>query len=67
METGLGKMSKYLHLLAFNYLKNILKNFKFKNKYVKKYARKQYDFKANPVKYSFVKWYWFRLIQGYHI
>ena len=33
---GLGEMSKYLHLLAFNYLKNIKKKIKFKNKYVTK-------------------------------
>ena len=29
------EMSKYLHLLSCNYLKNIVKNFKLKNKYVK--------------------------------
>ena len=30
------KMSKYLHLQSYKYLKNIVKNSKFKNKYVKK-------------------------------
>ena len=30
-------MSKYLHLLSFNYLQNIVKNSKFQNKNVKKY------------------------------
>ena len=28
------EMSKYLYLLSLNYLKNIVENFKFKNKYV---------------------------------
>ena len=28
-------MSKYLHLLSCNYLKNIVKSLKFENKYVK--------------------------------
>ena len=29
-------MSKYLHLISYNYLKNIVKNLQFKYKYVKK-------------------------------
>ena len=39
-------MSKYLHMLPYNYLKNIVKNLKSKNKYVKK------NFKINTKKKS---------------
>ena len=33
------KMSKYLHLQSYKYLKNIVKNSKFKNKYVKNFFK----------------------------
>jgi len=36
VQTRKKEMSKYLHMISFSYLKNIVENLKLKNKYVKK-------------------------------
>ena len=36
-------MSKYLHLLSYNYLKEIVKKFKFSNRYVKKFRGRKFQ------------------------
>ena len=35
LRTRKIEISKYIHLISYNYLKNIVKNLKFKNKNVK--------------------------------
>ena len=40
MKTRKIEISKYIHLISYNYLKNIVKNLNLKNKNVKKWIRK---------------------------
>ena len=39
LRTRKIEVSKYIHLISYNYLKNIVKNLKFKNKNVKKQSK----------------------------